>query len=102
MPNQWKENACIADKARACGPFIYGMAKEVTQYIIECGEDAARPNTHVDIDISLPEGSTQCWNWDSQKTRNSLKQLIERERQARIHLNGTHEWFDDRDTKKIG
>jgi hypothetical protein len=54
VPNPWKENACTADKAGACGPFVYGIAKEVTQYIVECREDAARSNTLADINISLP------------------------------------------------
>jgi hypothetical protein len=84
VPNQWKENACTTDKAGACGPFVSGIAKEVTQYIVEYREDAARSNTHAEIEISLPVEFVQRWNWDSQKTRNCLKQFIERERKSRI------------------
>jgi hypothetical protein len=105
VPSQWTDNPCTDDKAGACGPFVYAIAKESTQYIVECREDAERSGQEVDmvdIDIALPDDFVQRWSWDSEETKKSLKQLIERERKSRVYLNSTHEWFDDTNTGKEG
>jgi hypothetical protein len=102
-PSQSYDNACISDSGGACGPFVYAIAKELTQYIVECHEDEKRRNTPVPITIALPLGFRREFNWDSKDTRMRLSRLIERERRCRMLLNnGTYEWWTDRVTGVLG
>ncbi|KAH7392112.1 hypothetical protein DE146DRAFT_661730 [Phaeosphaeria sp. MPI-PUGE-AT-0046c] len=91
-PNQMADNACKHDGGGACGPFVWAMAKELAQYIIDakCESPAAYSN----IKIELPEQFKDMWNWDSMATRRTIRGLVDRERRIRRHLNkGEDEWF---------
>ncbi|KAF1829644.1 hypothetical protein BDW02DRAFT_138893 [Decorospora gaudefroyi] len=101
-PTQWTHNTCTRDKGASCGPFVYGIAKEMCQYIVECREDSQRLGTPVQIEIGLPEGFGERWAWDSGQTRAALRRVVEREMRSRVWLNGWERWFDERETGRRG
>ena len=55
-PNQSLENASgFADGAGACGPFVWEMSKEITQYIADWNDEPRVPGTTASLDpIELP------------------------------------------------
>jgi hypothetical protein len=80
-PSQKNNNAnSEKDGVGACGPFVWLMAKEYTQYIVECKEDGA------EIDLKLPVNFAQRLQWDSRQTRQTLQNLINRELRVRNWL----------------
>ncbi|KAF2125838.1 hypothetical protein P153DRAFT_389291 [Dothidotthia symphoricarpi CBS 119687] len=93
-PHQGRDNVSgAADGGAACGPFVWAITKEILQFIVDCREDGA-----VVTDIALPAGFGRRWAWDSRHTRMVIRNLIERERRVRVHLNKagrTYKWFDD-------
>lgn len=74
-PNQENNNlAGDIDSDSACGPFIWAITKEITQYIIDCRED---PNFATPPDsIRLSKAFKDEWNWDSMHTRMTIQRLI--------------------------
>ncbi|KAI8936700.1 hypothetical protein NX059_007092 [Plenodomus lindquistii] len=90
-PHQMSNNACVEDGAGACGPFLYLIAKDIVQYIVECKEDS------VPIDnLILPVGYAERMAWDSRHTRNVIRRLVNRELRTRKWLCGTSEWWDEK------
>jgi hypothetical protein len=80
------------DGGSACGPFVYLMAKEICQFVVECGEEGRE----VPRDLSLPAGFAERLRWDSSLTRQSFGNLVDREVRERKRLNDLRVcWFDD-------
>jgi hypothetical protein len=106
IPKQHAHNKCSNDGGSACGPYLWAMVKDWVQYAVECHEDEARTEVSVSIELALPEDYKVRCGWDSEKIRCDLRNLIDRERRVRTYLSepfgGTHAWFDDRATGKIG
>jgi hypothetical protein len=92
-PSQSRHNRSKkTDGGSACGPFVYLMAKEFCQYVLECGEDGKQ----VPRDLGLPRGFAERLDWDSTQTRRSFKNLVDEEMRERKLLNGGRvDWFDD-------
>jgi hypothetical protein len=81
VPHQSRNNAYgYADGDSACGPFVWLMAKEFTQYIVECKEDGI---PLADINLNLSKGFAKKLEWDSRHTRRTLNNLINRELRVR-------------------
>ncbi|KAI4714719.1 hypothetical protein J4E89_000400 [Alternaria sp. Ai002NY15] len=93
-PNQGHENVSgEEDGLGACGPFVWEMSKEITQYIADCREDPNFPNVG-QVDPCLPDCYQRRRNWDSAKTRRAIWNLALRELRTREWLNRTPEWMD--------
>jgi len=73
----------------ACGPFVYLIAKEFSQYIVECHEDNAP------IDLYLPAHFANRLQWDSARTRRAIQNLVNRELRTRRYLAGATWWMDE-------
>lgn len=93
-PNQGYENVSgKEDGMGACGPFVWEMSKEITQYIADCREDPEFSD-HDQIDPHLPDGYQSRRDWDSEKTRRAIWNLVLRELRTRKWLNRNSEWMD--------
>jgi hypothetical protein len=92
-PSQVRHNHNQMDGGSACGPFVWLMAKEFIQYIVECHEN----NKPVAYDLRLPADYAQRLDWNSAHTRKTIQSLIKREIRVRKHLNeaGRSEWFEE-------
>jgi hypothetical protein len=94
-PSQGSDNAnSMKDGLGACGPFIWLMAKEYTQYIVECKEDGAK------IDLKLPVNFAKRLQWNSRQTRQTLQNLINRELRVRNWLANRDWWFNENTGEK--
>jgi hypothetical protein len=94
VPNQFCDIGCKGDETGACAPFVWAMAKEFAQYIIDASNDAREHQKEVSIMIELPEGFKEEWNWNSTKTRKTIRKLVDREKRRRSYLNkGSDDWF---------
>jgi hypothetical protein len=106
MPKQHMHNLCENEEGSACGSFVWAIVKEYTQYIVECREDEERTWVPVPIELKLPGDFNIVCGWDSGQSRRDVRNLINREGRVRMYLSepfgGTHLWFDDRTTGKIG
>ncbi|KAI4651882.1 hypothetical protein J4E93_002078 [Alternaria ventricosa] len=93
-PNQAHENVSgNKDGNGACGPFVWEMSKEITQYIADCREDHDFPDDG-QINPCLPGGYQGRRNWDSARTRKAIWNLVLRELRTRKWLNRTPEWMN--------
>ncbi|KAI4688637.1 uncharacterized protein J4E84_004567 [Alternaria hordeiaustralica] len=93
-PNQGHENVSgEEDGLGACGPFVWEMSKEITQYIADCREDPKFRDVS-QVDPCLPDGYQRRRNWDSAKSRRAIWNLVLRELRTREWLNRTSEWMD--------
>jgi hypothetical protein len=94
-PNQFNQDHNVATEtdAGACGPFVWQMAKELSQYLVRHKEaHNAWPE-----DLNLPDSFTEELMWDSQTTRMTIKGLVEREIRTRRYLNGgVKSWVDSK------
>jgi hypothetical protein len=88
----------VEDGNSAYSPFVWLMAKESTQYIVECRE-GGKP---VPDDLRLPHGFTEWLAWDSNHTRQTIQYLSNREIRKRGWLCGRHEWFEEERDKRNG
>jgi hypothetical protein len=68
------------------------MAKELTQFIVDCNEDG-KPEAIGDL--SLPQGFARRLRWDSRHTRMTIENLINREIRVRLWLGQRYWWFDE-------
>ena len=93
-PDQYHDNTCKRDGLGACGPFVWAMAKEWIQYIIDCKTAPDSPSQP--IDFTLPADFADHENWDSAVTRRTILGLIQREKRVRKLLNeGRTAWWDE-------
>lgn len=79
------------ESGSACGPFVWLMAKEFTQYIVDCNNDG-KPGA---IDLCLPQDFPQELRWDSQRTRKTIESIVKREIRVRQWLGKRRRWFDE-------
>ncbi|KAF2824756.1 hypothetical protein CC86DRAFT_468072 [Ophiobolus disseminans] len=98
-PLQGRHNANRGlDGGGACGPFVWLMAKEYSQYIVEC-----RHEDNAAINLDLPRGYAQRLQWDSARTRKTMQNLVNRELRTRLWLTNTTKWLDEiTDAKRPG
>jgi hypothetical protein len=68
------------------------MAKELTQFIVDCKEDG-KPEAIGDL--SLPQGFARRLRWDPRHTRRTVENLVNREICTRMWLGKRHSWFDE-------
>ncbi|KAF2249043.1 hypothetical protein BU26DRAFT_604966 [Trematosphaeria pertusa] len=95
-PHQKRHNRCHKDGGGACGPFVWAITKEISQFIVDCEDDGVQVP-----DLKLPQGFAEIWDWDSEDTRRVIQSLVVRGRRMRLHKNkGITDWIDLENLRK--